>query len=245
MNQPPHTRDARRSARPAPRSPDRPALWAFVIGVFVAVLAATSAQAMTGGAAPPDTNPAPSEPTAPATPSPGGAELLVGRDLGARLLEPGVEGKDVRILQGALRAKRYGPPKLTNTYDASTRSAVSKFQVAADLESSGVTGPETIAALQNSMRTRTATWYGPGFYGRRTACGRTLRRSTIGVAHKTLPCNTVVTIAYGGKFLRAKVIDRGPYRRGTSWDLTNGAAKRLGFRGTGPIRTVHERPRPR
>lgn len=74
-----------------------------------------------------------------------------------------------------------------------------------------------------------ATWYGPGLWGRSTACGMILRPQVIGVANKNLPCGTNVTFTYGGRTASATVIDRGPYRKGYAWDLTKKLAKRLGF----------------
>jgi len=81
-----------------------------------------------------------------------------------------------------------------------------------------------------------ATWYGPGLYGNRTACGQVLRPHTIGVAHRTLPCGTVVRFAHRGRRIVTRVIDRGPFAAGVDWDLTNGARRALGFDGSGSIR---------
>lgn len=86
------------------------------------------------------------------------------------------------------------------------------------------------------MRSAGATWYGPGLYGNHTACGQTLRANTVGVAHRTLPCGTVIKFAYHGRQLVTQVIDRGPYTRGNDFDLTNGARQALDFEGVG---TVH------
>lgn len=55
------------------------------------------------------------------------------------------------------------------------------------------------------------TWYGPGFYGNRTACGQRYTRWIVGVAHRTLPCGTMVKFRWHGKVRKAPVIDRGPY----------------------------------
>ena len=75
-----------------------------------------------------------------------------------------------------------------------------------------------------------ATWYGgKTMWGRSTACGQVLAPTTIGVANKTLPCGTQVTISYGGRSVATTVIDRGPFHKGYAWDLTKKAAKRLGF----------------
>jgi len=79
-----------------------------------------------------------------------------------------------------------------------------------------------------------ATWYGPGFYGNRTACGQTLGTRTLGVAHRTLPCGTRVSILYRGRTVTVKVIDRGPYSS-ADWDLTRETADRLNFSGSDNI----------
>jgi peptidoglycan lytic transglycosylase len=87
-----------------------------------------------------------------------------------------------------------------------------------------------------ALRSAGATWYGPGFYGKRTACGQTLRPGTLGVAHRSLPCGTAVKFVFGGRQIVTRVIDRGPYARGFAWDLTNGAREALGFEGSGQLR---------
>jgi rare lipoprotein A len=85
------------------------------------------------------------------------------------------------------------------------------------------------------LRPAGATWYGPGFYGNQTACGPVLRPGTIGVAHRRLPCGTPVKFVYRGRQLVTRVIDRGPYSAGHTWDLTNGARQALGFEGSGRV----------
>ncbi|HTT95639.1 MAG TPA: septal ring lytic transglycosylase RlpA family protein [Solirubrobacterales bacterium] len=82
-----------------------------------------------------------------------------------------------------------------------------------------------------------ASWYGgTSMWGRSTACGQTLRPSTVGVANKTLPCGTPVKFVWHGHSIVAPVIDRGPYIKGRAWDLTSAAAKALEFEGVGRIR---------
>jgi rare lipoprotein A (peptidoglycan hydrolase) len=83
-----------------------------------------------------------------------------------------------------------------------------------------------------------ATWFGPGFYGQKTACGQTLTSHTLGVASRTLPCGTLVQIDYDGRQLTVPVIDRGPYaHNGATWDLTSGAASALSIEDTVRVRT--------
>lgn len=80
----------------------------------------------------------------------------------------------------------------------------------------------------NVYRKQKTTYYGPGFYGQRTACGQKLTRRTIGVAHRSLPCGTQVEFFHNGRKTVVPVIDRGPFVRGVYWDLTLAAMKRLG-----------------
>ena len=80
-----------------------------------------------------------------------------------------------------------------------------------------------------------ASWYGPGFIGGRTACGTTLSAGVLGVANKTLPCGSRVTLHYHGHTVTARVVDRGPYVAGRDWDLTPAVKARLHFPSTGTV----------
>lgn len=79
------------------------------------------------------------------------------------------------------------------------------------------------------------SWYGPDFYGRRTACGYAMTKTLLGVAHRTLPCGTKVTFRNpaNGRSLTLPVVDRGPYVSGRDWDLTGGACLALNHCYTG------------
>jgi len=90
------------------------------------------------------------------------------------------------------------------------------------------TTPTTVITVHNKTQ---ATWYDQA--GTTSACGVKLRKATLGVAHKTLPCGTLLDFSFHGKSITVPVIDRGPYGRGVSYDLTIEAAKRLGFVNTG------------
>lgn len=81
------------------------------------------------------------------------------------------------------------------------------------------------------------SWYGPGFYGQRTACGEALTDTLLGVANRTLPCGTLVTFRnpYDGKVITVPVVDRGPYVAGRQWDLTAGACAAIDHCWTGPL----------
>jgi rare lipoprotein A len=109
---------------------------------------------------------------------------------------------------------------------------IGRFQVRAVIERQG--GMSARAATPSSpvtiivYRPSIATWYGPGDYGRKTACGVTLTKATIGVANRTLRCGTQVAVYYQGTTMVVPVIDRGPYANHADWDLTAAAAKALG-----------------
>ena len=88
-----------------------------------------------------------------------------------------------------------------------------------------------------------ATWYGPGFYGRRTACGGRLTPTTLGIAHPKLACGTLVDVTYRGRSVTIPVVDHGPYANNASFDLTAAAAAALGMRSTARIGAVSARAR--
>lgn len=77
-----------------------------------------------------------------------------------------------------------------------------------------------------------ASWYGGGG---ELACGGELTSSTLGVANKTLPCGTEVTLRYDGRTVEVRVIDRGPYVAGREFDLTEATKQALGFGGVGEV----------
>jgi hypothetical protein len=96
--------------------------------------------------------------------------------------------------------------------------------------------PATRSVAKNPWRTDPEiSWYGPGFIGNGTACGQTMTRELIGVAHRTLPCGTRITFRHGGVTLTVPVVDRGPYVPGRIFDLTVGACRKLDHCHTGPI----------
>ena len=84
-------------------------------------------------------------------------------------------------------------------------------------------------------RTEVASWYGPGFAGRRTSSGETYNPEGLTAASKTLPLGSHVRVTNPdtGRSVVVRINDRGPYVRGRSLDLSHGAAQRIGLTGKG------------
>ena len=203
--------------------PDRIALWAVLLSVFLVVVAAWSAHAAPkrGGFA-----------YGSSGKTARGAYLH--SQLGTRTLARGMAGSDVRMLQRLLGVTT------TGFFGNETKTAVRRFQAASGLGVDGAVGPTTRNRLVKArMHPRMATYYGPGLYGRRTACGMRLTTRLVGVAHRRLPCGSAVTVFYGGRFATLRVVDRGPYTSGVTFDLTAAAARRLGMRTTARVRAAY------
>jgi hypothetical protein len=206
---------------------DRLALWALLLGIFSLIVATASARAASGGISTPGVG----VPAVPSTTQPAATPF------GSRVLRLGMEGDDVKVLNGIVKSKSYAAGvHLGTIFESSTQRAVKEFQGNAGLPSTGVVDKSTGTALLRSMDRAGATWYGPGFYGKRTACGVVLRQTTIGVANRSLPCGTKVTLAYHGHTMLAAVIDRGPFVSGYEFDLTSATAQALAVGGTAKLR---------
>ncbi len=100
------------------------------------------------------------------------------------------------------------------------------------------TGSRDSAGRVLVYRGASASWYGPGLYGNSVACGGTLTPSTMGVAHKTLPCGTKVHLRYGDNSVTVPVIDRGPFAGDREYDLTSATKQALGFPDVGTVLTT-------
>ena len=77
----------------------------------------------------------------------------------------------------------------------------------------------------------TASWYGPGFHGKRTASGERFDQNALTAAHRKLPLGSVVKVTNldNGRSIVVAINDRGPYTKGRVIDLSKGAARKLGI----------------
>lgn len=84
-----------------------------------------------------------------------------------------------------------------------------------------------------------ASWYGPGFHGRKTASGKRFNTNKLTAAHRTLPFGTkvLVTNLSNDKTVEVEINDRGPAKKTKRLiDLSKAAAKKLGFASAGVTR---------
>ncbi len=155
----------------------------------------------------------------------------------AGALEPGLSGRVV-ALQG-LGARGWSTIASTHTGRGGRfrvryvpRRAGServRLRFAGDTSDRGARRP---LGRLNVYRLAEASWYGGGGG---LACGGELTSTTMGVANKTLPCGTLVTLRYGARTVQVRVIDRGPYVAGREFDLTEATKQALGFGDTGEV----------
>lgn len=102
-----------------------------------------------------------------------------------------------------------------------TWAATAVVIVAALLVLGECTPPAKASAAEHASaaawHTERMTWYGPGFYGNRTACGKTMTRKLIGVAARGIACGTTIELRTRHHHRFVKVVDHGPY--GVPWHL--------------------------
>jgi rare lipoprotein A len=238
----------------------RPAAAALCALVALAAAPAGAAAQQSGGesaAASPDAPAA--SPDAPALPSASGTEVEQPRDAELRIRESALRGGLVTV-RGRLSSEAAGGRAVVEVRsDEDWREigrpdtdADGRFSVTWRPSEAGTFGVRvrpagevraaaagaTASGSVDVFRPGLASWFGPGFYGRRTACGQTMSPSIVGVAHKTLPCGTRVTFRYGKRTVEARVIDRGPFVGAREWDLTVALKRALGFGSGGIVYTT-------
>jgi rare lipoprotein A (peptidoglycan hydrolase) len=83
-----------------------------------------------------------------------------------------------------------------------------------------------------------ASWYGPGFHGRKTASGERFNQNERTAAHRQLPLGSEVTVTNleNGKSVEVEINDRGPYVKGRRIDLSKAAAREIGMHEDGTAR---------
>ncbi|GEP07664.1 septal ring lytic transglycosylase RlpA family protein [Methylobacterium oxalidis] len=82
-----------------------------------------------------------------------------------------------------------------------------------------------------------ASWYGPGFHGRRTANGERFNTHALTAAHRSLPFGTQVRVTNksNGRSVVVRINDRGPFVGGRVIDLSNASARAIGVSGVAKV----------
>ena len=88
-----------------------------------------------------------------------------------------------------------------------------------------------------------ASWYGPGFHGRKTASGVLYDQNKMVAAHKSLPFGTIIKVTNLSNNISVdvKVVDRGPYSKGRIVDVSSKAADILKFKHKGTTKVKIEK----
>ncbi len=86
-----------------------------------------------------------------------------------------------------------------------------------------------------------ASWYGPGFQGKRTASGAKFNMNAFTAAHPSLPFGSKVRVTYRGKSVVVRINDRGPFMENRSIDLSKAAARKIGILPVGVAKVCMER----
>lgn len=98
---------------------------------------------------------------------------------------------------------------------------------------------KTIKLAQAANKGGKASWYGPGFHGKRTANGERFNQNDLTAAHRHLPFGTKVKVTnlHNGRSVVVRINDRGPFSRGRVIDLSKAAARLIGVfqSGTAPV----------
>jgi rare lipoprotein A len=104
----------------------------------------------------------------------------------------------------------------------------------AEIASTGSLGATGVSAGQPLQRGR-ASWYGPGFHGRRTASGESFNSGAMTAAHRSLPFGSRVRVVNEatGDSVVVRINDRGPFARGRVIDLARSPAQALGLTQSG------------
>lgn len=94
---------------------------------------------------------------------------------------------------------------------------------------------QTLASSDDFVQEGPASWYGPGFHGKKTASGEIYDMHKMTAAHKRLPLGTKleVTNKRTGKTIIVTVNDRGPFHGNRIIDLSHAAASKLGVLKSG------------
>lgn len=114
-------------------------------------------------------------------------------------------------------------------------SLVNNVALSSNVEDSSASLKSGNKSQVKGVRRGTASWYGPGFHGRRTANGERYNQNGLTAAHRSLPFGTRVRVTNlrNNRSVVVRINDRGPFVGGRIIDLSAGAAKQIGVYHSG------------
>lgn len=156
------------------------------------------------------------------------ALLALGGSVGPALAETdaGIPPSAQELADGAL--PRFLPSPEPVAADAQFVEAFAPFD-----DPSIEAAPAPAAGAATTISGGVASWYGPGFAGRRTASGERFNPSELTAAHRTLPFGSRVRVTMGDRSVVVRINDRGPFHGGRVIDLSQAAAEQIGLRRAG------------
>ena len=112
-----------------------------------------------------------------------------------------------------------------------------RFSLSATIIASTFVAGVTAEAAERGTQRGQASWYGPGFHGRRTANGEVFNTNALTAAHRSLPFGTRVRVVNEktGRSVVVRINDRGPYAKGRIIDLAHAAAQQIGMAGVATV----------
>lgn len=172
-----------------------------------------------------------------------------------RDIKPGQEGEHVVIRTGeavlvtidseTAKKAKHTPKQLAFLWTNLTRQALGADPLTRDADSTASRGVSPLFSQLRQIPSAGlllkgfASWYGPGFHGRRAANGERFNMNAMTAAHRTLPFNTLVKVTNtrNGKSTVVRITDRGPFAHGRVIDLSKAAAQAIGMvsSGTAPV----------
>ena len=124
---------------------------------------------------------------------------------------------------------RFVPSPEAVAADAEFEHAFAAFDDPAIVAAPAPAPDEIVADIADGV----ASWYGPGFAGRRTASGERFNPAELTAAHRTLPFGSKVRVTHNGRSVVVRINDRGPFHGGRVIDLSQAAAEQIGIRRAG------------
>ena len=157
------------------------------------------------------------------------AMLALGGSMTPGLAGELAEGATAPAEAAASDLPRFVPSPEAVAADAGFEQAFAAFDDPAIVAAPAPAIDEIVSDIPDGV----ASWYGPGFAGRKTASGERFDPTEYTAAHRTLPFGSRVRVTRNGRSVVVRINDRGPFSGGRVIDLSQAAAEQIGLRSAG------------